>query len=290
MNIFKGQPKQPTTVTAVARDTEPVNKACVSHDRRIYCSLGADSLNQEFRDHLTNAINAQVSALADRGWIAQQTIDVLTRELRSNNIELNLKTHFSSTTSSNPVGPPLPTRGPSSPNTGAGLHAPALPLRKPSLNPSTASTLAPYTPLAQGSASHHVTDAFQNPALQKAVFTSATSAKGTSSVAGDLASNPVFQRAAVKAAKDPAVQALALNAAKDQARTFGSQLQAGAPKAKTQKKVVGTADFDPVESGDLSVRVGDLITVLDEVDANWYRGSSARGTGIFPKNYVQEEI
>ncbi|CAG8642084.1 6340_t:CDS:10, partial [Acaulospora morrowiae] len=47
-------------------------------------------------------------------------------------------------------------------------------------------------------------------------------------------------------------------------------------------------DFTPSESGELGFSRGDVITVLDSVYKDWWRGELHGKTGIFPVNYVEK--
>jgi signal transducing adaptor molecule len=51
-------------------------------------------------------------------------------------------------------------------------------------------------------------------------------------------------------------------------------------------KVKALYDFVPSESGELGFSRGDVITVLDSVYKDWWRGELHGKTGIFPVNYV----
>ncbi|KAI8612416.1 hypothetical protein BC830DRAFT_1136752 [Chytriomyces sp. MP71] len=134
----------------------------------------------------------------------------------------------------------------------------------------------------------------KDPAVQKGIYGAVGSSGGSGAAfAGGLASNPAFQRAAANAASDPAVQKAARNAAKDpglQKAAIGSAfgVTGNVGLGPKEKVVVATADFDAAEEGDLALRLGDLITVLEDIDENWYRGENKMGTrGIFPKNHVE---
>lgn len=60
--------------------------------------------------------------------------------------------------------------------------------------------------------------------------------------------------------------------------------------AAIESTVVAAYDFDPQEEGELRLKKGDVITVLDKSDANWWKGKSAEGKeGMFPVPYVKEQ-
>ncbi|XP_006824971.1 E3 ubiquitin-protein ligase SH3RF1-like [Saccoglossus kowalevskii] len=56
----------------------------------------------------------------------------------------------------------------------------------------------------------------------------------------------------------------------------------------TPKQVTAIEEFIATSNGDLGFQKGDIITVLDKVDDNWWRGQIGNTTGIFPVTYVQE--
>ena len=59
------------------------------------------------------------------------------------------------------------------------------------------------------------------------------------------------------------------------------------PSAPTARTVTAAYNFAPEESGELPFRKGDVITVLDESDANWWKGQCHGQTGLFPASYVK---
>ncbi|KAJ3043800.1 Neutrophil cytosol factor 2 [Rhizophlyctis rosea] len=54
-----------------------------------------------------------------------------------------------------------------------------------------------------------------------------------------------------------------------------------------RQQVIAIADFDTREPGDLRFAAGDVIDVVEDVDANWYKGRLRGQEGIFPKTYVE---
>jgi growth factor receptor-binding protein 2 len=45
-------------------------------------------------------------------------------------------------------------------------------------------------------------------------------------------------------------------------------------------------DFTPQEAGELEFRRGELITVIDQTDQNWWTGEIDGRSGYFPATYV----
>lgn len=46
-------------------------------------------------------------------------------------------------------------------------------------------------------------------------------------------------------------------------------------------------DFTPQEQGELEFRRGNIITVIDRTDENWWEGECQARRGYFPATYVQ---
>ncbi|ORY03015.1 BAR-domain-containing protein [Basidiobolus meristosporus CBS 931.73] len=64
------------------------------------------------------------------------------------------------------------------------------------------------------------------------------------------------------------------------------------PVASSRKQVRVLYGFDGESNDELSIRKGDIVTVLDEIDDGWWVGeivdNSGKRVGIFPSNYVEE--
>ena len=52
------------------------------------------------------------------------------------------------------------------------------------------------------------------------------------------------------------------------------------------KRCKALFDFTPLEEGELMLKRGQEVHILDDTDPNWWRGTVDGKSGMFPANYV----
>ncbi|KAG8014692.1 SH3 domain-containing protein 19 [Nibea albiflora] len=62
---------------------------------------------------------------------------------------------------------------------------------------------------------------------------------------------------------------------------------AGSGGAGSGLKVQAVHDFNAEGPGELGLRAGDVVTMVEQVDSDWYRGTCRGSAGFFPINYVK---
>ena len=67
--------------------------------------------------------------------------------------------------------------------------------------------------------------------------------------------------------------------------SYSSPLPLSPPQSQ---RVQALYDFEPQEEGELRMRKGDIVTVLEKVDQNWWKGTCGSQSGLFPAPYVRE--
>uniref|UniRef100_A0A3B3STU0 Endophilin-A1-like n=1 Tax=Paramormyrops kingsleyae TaxID=1676925 RepID=A0A3B3STU0_9TELE len=67
---------------------------------------------------------------------------------------------------------------------------------------------------------------------------------------------------------------------------YTSENQNGGPAPMDQPCCRALYDFDPENEGELGFKEGDIITLTNKIDDNWYEGMLHGQSGFFPVNYV----
>ncbi|KAI8593967.1 hypothetical protein BDZ88DRAFT_503082 [Geranomyces variabilis] len=228
--------------------------------------------NAEYRAHVVERIRNNLEAMTSRQWMSEQTLSVLVTTLASSGLDVS-------------TAKPAP-RAPSAP--------PSVPFRTPfGAAPSIPASTAVNSAIAGPAASAAGALTSTAPILPRRFPTRLETPPDSRSVSPAAVAQHIPPQA-YKMALDTAVSS---QNQKSTLPNVASLSLGGATKSPipppvaarptSRKTVIAIEDHIPSEDGDLAFSKGDIVTVIDEVDENWYRGSFRGQSGIFPKTFVQ---